>query len=162
MGQGKSFRRVTVRLHPLEDSIIERACDALNGVERSLLLQEGVLAEADRLGIRWTLEHPPPMEHPWPYMPDRGDEPTGVRVCISVSYALMDLIKRGAAHVHTSEPRIIIGSTLAHVGRLQRTFEGLSVDSPEERAKMKAALRQIKLPAQYQYRAAPRAVKSER
>ena len=162
MGKGKSFHRVTVRLHPLEDSIIEHACYALNGVERSLLMQEGVMAEATRLGIRWSLERPPPLEDPWPYMPDRGDEPTGVRVCISVSHALMDLIKRGAKHVHASEPRFIVGSTLAYVGRLQRTFEGLSVDSPEERSKMKAALRQIKLPAQYLYRGTPRTVKSER
>lgn len=153
MVKGKSFRRVTVRLHPIEESIIERACAALNGVERSLLMQEGVLAETNRLGICWSTERPPPLTAPWPYMPDRGDEPTEARVCVSVSHALAELIRRAREHVHASAPQFIIGSTLAYVGRLQRCFEGLSAQTPEEGARMRAALRKIKLPAHYQYRA---------
>ena len=37
---GKSFRLKSLRLYPREDSIINRACAALNGMERSQLVQE--------------------------------------------------------------------------------------------------------------------------
>jgi len=152
LGQRLSFRRVTLRLHPLEDSIIDRACEALNGVERSLLVQEGVLAETNRLGIRWSMVRPPPLTEPWPYLPQRGDEPTEARVCISVSLPLAELIRRGAQHVRASEPQFVIGSTLAYVGRLQRCFEGLCAETPHEGQKMRVELQRIKIPPQYQYR----------
>jgi hypothetical protein len=79
--RGKSFRTKTLRLHALEDSII---CAALNGMERTQLVQEAVLTEACRLGIRWSVEPVPPLTSSWPYMPERGEEPTGARVSIAL------------------------------------------------------------------------------
>ena len=71
--RGKSFRTKTLRLHPLENTIIDQACAALNGMERTQLMQEAVIHEAARLGVRWTLEPAPPLTSSWPYMPDRRD-----------------------------------------------------------------------------------------
>ena len=151
VAQGKCYRIKSLRLHPVEDSIIDRACAALNGVERSLLMQEGVFAETSRLGIRWSGEQPPPLAVPWPYMPERGGEPTEARVAISVSIALAELITRAAHHVHASEPQFIIGSTLAYIGRLQKWFQAIHAETSNEAARMKRDLHRIKLPAQYQY-----------
>ena len=134
-----------------EDSIVDRACDALAGLEKSQLVQEAVLAEASRLGIRWSVERPPRLEKPWPYMPVRT-EGTGHRVCVSVSVALAELARRAADHVGASEPNFMLGATLAYIGRLQRCFEGTAAETTEEGARMKAALQRIQLPAQYQYR----------
>jgi len=116
--RSKSFRTKTLRLHPLENAIIDAACEALNGMERTQLVQEAVIFEAARLGIRWTAEEAAPLQGPWPYLPDRGDEPTGVRVSVTVSLSVAELISRAAEHVDASEPMFIIGATLAHVGRL--------------------------------------------
>ena len=101
-------------------------------MERTQLMQEAVICEASRLGIRWTAERAPPLTTPWRYMPDRGDEPTGVRVSITVSLSVAELITRAAEHVGASEPMFIIGATLAHIGRLQRFFQAVHADSPEE------------------------------
>jgi uncharacterized protein (DUF1778 family) len=151
VAHGKSFRTKTLRLHPVEDSIIDRACAALNDMERTQLVQEAVLFEAARLGIRWSLEPVEPLAVSWPYLPDR-EEPTGVRVSISVSLPVAEIITRAAEHVHASEPQFIIGATLAHVGRLQKLFRGIHADTPEEARQMRADLERINLPAQYQYR----------
>ncbi len=151
MEHSKSFRTKTLRLHPLEDSIIDRACEALNGMERTQLVQEAVISEASRLGIRWTAQPVEPLKTSWPYMPDRGDEPTGVRVSVTVSLSVAELITRAAEHVHASEVMFIVGATLAHIGRLQRFFRAEHADSPEEARAIKSALDKIKLPAQYQY-----------
>ncbi len=151
MGRGKSFRTKTLRLHPLEDSIIDRACAALNSMERTQLMQEAVLAEAARLGIRWSMDPVEPLAVSWPYLPDR-EEPTGVRVSISVSLPVSEIITRAAEHVHASEPQFIIGATLAHIGRLQKLFRGIHADTPEEARQIRAELEGIKLPVQYQYR----------
>src|SRR5689334_7694812 len=51
---GKSFRTKTLRLHPLENTIFDQACEALNSMERTQLMQEAVIFEAARLGIRWS------------------------------------------------------------------------------------------------------------
>jgi hypothetical protein len=149
--RGKSFRTKTLRLHPLENSIFDRTCEALNSMERTQLMQEAVLTEAGRLGIRWTVNPVPPLETSWPYMPDRGEEPTGVRVSITVSLSVAELITRAAEHVHASEPLFIVGATLAHIGRLQRCFRGIHADTPEEAREIRSELEKIKLPAQYQY-----------
>jgi hypothetical protein len=146
-----SYRIKGIRLLPLEDSIIDRACAALNGMERSMLMQEGVMAEANRLGIRWSVQRPPPLTVPWPYMPEHGGEPTAVRIGMSMSIPLAELVTRGAQHVNASEPQFIVGSTLAYVGRLQRCFEALHAETPEEGKRMLRDLQRIKLPAQYQY-----------
>jgi hypothetical protein len=117
-----------------EDSIINRACEALGGLERSQLVQEAALSEANRMGIRWSVDRPPPLTDPWPHLPDRSAEATAVRVTISVS---------------------VLGATLAYIGRLQRCFEGAAAGTPEERTegeRMRAALQRIKLPPQYVYR----------
>src|SRR5512147_2553508 len=151
MKRSKSFRTKTLRLHPLENAIIDAACEALNGMERTQLVQEAVIFEAARLGIRWTSEVPPPLERPWPSLPDRGDEPTGVRVSVTVSLSVAELLSRAAEHVHASEVMFIVGATLAHIGRLQKWFKADHANSPEEARAIKSALERIKLPAQYVY-----------
>ncbi len=151
MERSKSFRTKTLRLHPLENSIIDRACEALNGMERTQLVQEAVISEASRLGIRWTAEPAEPLKKAWRYLPDRGDEPTGVRVSVTVSLSVAELITRAAEHVHASEVMFIVGATLAHIGRLQRFFRADHADSPEEARAIKTALDKIGLPSQYQY-----------
>jgi uncharacterized protein (DUF1778 family) len=151
MERSKSFRTKTLRLHPLENSIIDRACEALNGMERTQLVQEAVISEASRLGVRWTAEPAEPLKTAWPYLPDRGDEPTGVRVSVTVSLSVAELITRAAEHVHASEVMFIVGATLAHIGRLQKFFRAVHADSPEEARVIKATLDKLKLPARYQY-----------
>jgi hypothetical protein len=150
---GNSFVLKTIRMLPLENSLIDQACAALNGVERSLLVQEAVLAEAYRLGVRWSGEAPPPMTGSWPYLPDRGDEVTGERTSITISLALAEILARCAEHVGTSEPLFIIGSTLAYIGRLQALFRGTRADTPEDAEGIRAELQRIKLPPQYRHRA---------
>jgi uncharacterized protein (DUF1778 family) len=150
--RGKSFRTKTLRLHALEDSIIDRACAALNGMERTQLVQEAVLNEACRLGIRWSVGPVPPLTVSWPYLPERGEEPTETRVSITVSLSVAELITRAAEHVHASEPLFIIGATLAHVGRLQKCFRAIHADTPEEARLIRAELERINLPTRYQYR----------
>ena len=147
----KSFRTKTLRLHPLENQIFDQACEALNNMERTQLMQEAVIHEAARLGVRWTVEPAPPLTTSWPYMPQRGDEPTEVRVSITVSLPVAEIITRAAEHVHASEPMFIIGSTLAHIGRLKACFKGIDADTPEEARDIRAGLDKIKLPPQYHY-----------
>jgi hypothetical protein len=149
--QGKSFRTKTLRLHPLENLVFEQACEALNGMERTQLMQEAVIHEAARLGVRWTAEPVAPLTMSWPYMPDRGDEPTEVRVSITVSLPVAEIITRAAEHVHATEPLFIIGATLAHVGRLKACFKAIHADTPEEARAIRAGLERIKLPPQYHY-----------
>jgi uncharacterized protein (DUF1778 family) len=151
MERSKSFRTKTLRLHPLENSIIDRACEALNGMERTQLVQEAVISEASRLGVRWTAEPAEPLKKAWRYLPDRGDEPTGVRVSVTVSLSVAELITRAAEHVHASEVMFIVGATLAHIGRLQRLFRAAHADSPDEARAIKSALGRIKLPPKYHY-----------
>jgi hypothetical protein len=149
--RGKSFRTKTLRLHPQENLVFEQACEALNGMERTQLMQEGVIQEAARLGVRWTVEPVAPLASSWPYMPDRGDEPTEIRVSITVSLPVAEIITRAAEHVHATEPLFIIGATLAHVGRLKACFKAIHADTPEEARAICAALEKIKLPSRYQY-----------
>ena len=149
---GNSFVLRTIRMLPVEHSLITQACAALNGIERSLLVQEAVQWEAARLGICWNTEPSRPLAVPWPYLPDREDEITAARTSITVSLALADLAKC-AEHVHTSEPQFIIGATLAYIGRLQALFRGTRADTPENAKGIRAELRAIKLPAKYRCRA---------
>ncbi len=148
-------RRLTIRVSELEDTILDGACDALNGMEKSQLVQEAVAAEASRLGIRWSVERPPPLAKAWAYMPERGSgevTATGLRVTVSISLPLGELVKRAAEHVRTTEAQFVLGATLAYIGRLQRCFEGTVAETPEDGEKIKSALQQLKLPLQYQYR----------
>jgi hypothetical protein len=149
--RSKSFRTKTLRMLPLEDGIVNAACEALNGMERTQLMQEAIIFEAARLGVRWTAEPPSPVAGPWRYLPDRGDEPTGVRVSITVSLSVAELISRVAEHLQVSEPMFIIGATLAHVGRLQRFLRGIHAETPEEARAIRAALERIELPRRYRY-----------
>lgn len=82
---------------------------------------------------------------------NRGDEPTEVRVSITVSLPVAETITRAAEHVHATEPLFIIGATLAHVGRLKACFKAIHADTPEEARAICAALEKIKLPPQHQY-----------
>ena len=141
----------TLRLYPNEYSIINRACEAL-GIDRATLLTDASHFEATRLGVRYSTEPLAPLMKSWPYEPERGDEPTGVRITITMNRLMLELVTRAAEHVHTSEPRFIIGATLAYIGRVQKSYRGITDDTPEEAAVIRKKLEAIKLPAQYQYR----------
>jgi hypothetical protein len=148
---GTSYIVKTIRLLESENFVFDNACDALGGLERAQLMQEAVLAEAFRLGIRYSTERPPPLRGPWPYLPDRSEETTGIRVSISMRVTVAELMSTAAAHVQASEPLFIIGSTMAYVGRLQHCYEGLQAATPEAARESRSALRKIKLPARYRY-----------
>ena len=120
-------------------------------MERTELMQEAVINEAARLGIRWSSDPVGPLATSWPYLPERGDEPTEVRVSITVSLSVAELITRAAEHVHASEPMFIIGATLAHIGRLKACFKVIHAETPEEARAIRADLDKIKLPPRYQY-----------
>jgi len=120
-------------------------------MERTQLMQEAVIHEAARLGIRWTVEPVEPLTSSWPYTPRRGEEPTEVRVSITVSLPVAEIITRAAEHVHASEPMFIIGATLAHIGRLKACFKAIHADTPEEALGIRAKLEKIQLPPQYRY-----------
>jgi hypothetical protein len=148
---GTSYIVKTIRLLTLEDSIFDRACAAFGGLERAQLMQEAVLFEAFRLGVRYS-SRPPPLTEQWPYLPERGEEATDVRISISLRVTAAELMSIAAKHVKTSETLFIVGSTLAYIGRLQKCYQGLLAESPEEARQVRAALQKIKLPAQYRYR----------
>jgi hypothetical protein len=154
--RGTAYRLKTLRLHPHEDRAINEACSALLGIERAALMSEASMFEATRLGIRFSAEPPPPLTTAWPYLPERGEEPTGVRVSITISLSVLELIQRAADYVHASEPLFIIGSTLAYIGRLQSQLKGLHADTPAEAEELQRKLKAIELPSQYQYRRRPR------
>jgi hypothetical protein len=151
---GTSYITKTIRLHPVENRAFDQAGEALGGLERAQLIQEAVLFEAFRLGIYYTAHAPPPLRRPWPYLPDRSDEPTEVRVSISMRVTVAELMSRAAEFVGASEPLFIIGATMAYVGRLQACYEGTHAASPESARDTRTALRRIKVPEQYRYRAA--------
>lgn len=149
---GLCYRKYLVWVNEIENAILDQACEALNGIGRSQLMQEAVLFEACRLRVRWSAAPPPAREEPWRYMPDRRRESASIRLGISASITLAEVIGRAARYVDASEPKFIVGATLAYIGRLQRCY-ACEYETPEEREKIRAALREIKIPAQYQYRA---------
>ena len=151
---GTSYITKTIRLLPLENHVFDSACDALGGLERAQLMQEAVLFEAFRLGIRYSDNTPPPLKRAWPYLPDRSHEVTDVRVSISMRVTVAELMSRAAQRVDASETLFIVGATMAYVGRLQSCYAGTHAPSPESARESRAALRKIKLPEQYRYRSA--------
>lgn len=153
MPLGTSYIIKTIRLLTLEDSIFDRACIALGGLERAQLMQEAVLFEAYRLGVRFGSRPPPPLSGAWPYLPERGDEATGQRISISLRVTVAELMSIAAEHVKASETLFIVGSTLAYIGRLQQCYKGMHAESPEEAREVRAALRKIHLPSRYKYHA---------
>ena len=152
MGEEKSVQQIGIRLLASEDAIIKQACDALRGMARSTLMQEAVLTETARLGLRWSVAEPDGLSAPWPYMPQRGEEITAVRITATMSLTVCELLRRGAAYVDASEPLFVVGSTLAYVGRLQRLYQGKCVEPAAEASRIREALQVVKLPQQYQYR----------
>jgi hypothetical protein len=150
--RSKAFGMKTVRMLDDEYDVIERACAALQGIDRATFITEAALFEAERLGVRYSHYGPPPLKQSWPYVPDRGEEVTGVRLTITMSLTTLELVGRAAEHVGTSEPLFLIGSTLAYIGRLQKQFKGTHVDPPELAAEIRRRLGAIRLPLQYQYR----------
>ena len=151
---GTSYITKTIRLLPLEDHVFDSACEALGGLERAQLMQEAVLFEAFRLGIRYSDTTPLPLKKAWLYLPDRSHEATDVRVSISMRVTVAELMSRAAQHVDASETLFIVGATMAYVGRLQAWYEGTHAPSPESARESRAALRKIRLPEQYRYRSA--------
>jgi hypothetical protein len=153
--RSKAYRMKTLRLRPQEDAIINEACSVLYGMERAALMTEASLFEAIRLGVGFSTASVPPFSGSWPYAPERGDEPTAVRITITFSLTVREHIRRAAEYLETSEPIFIIGSTLAYIGRLQRCFRTARLDTPRVAEAMRRKLEAIELPPQYQYR--PRA-----
>ncbi|HET6412379.1 MAG TPA: hypothetical protein VFG53_09980 [Anaeromyxobacter sp.] len=145
------FRMKSLRLMQAEMSIINRACAALD-IDRARLMADASFFHAMRLGVQFSADPPRRLKESWPYVPPRGEEPTGVRVSITMDILLDELVGRAARLVHTSEPSFILGSTLAYIGRLQKCFTGESCPTPEEAAEKIRKLRAIRLPAQYEYR----------
>lgn len=155
MPLGTSYIVKTIRLLAEENRIFDRACDALGGLERGQLMQEAVLFEAFRLGVRYSAERPPPLEKPWPYLPDRGGEDvTAERVSVSMRITVAELMSIAAEHVNASETLFIVGATLAYVGRLQSCYQGVQAASAEAAKETRAALRRLRLPERYRYRVA--------
>ena len=104
MPLGTSYIIKTIRLHVAEDAIFNSACDALGGLERAQLMQEAVLFECSRLGVRFSAEPPPPLRKPWPYLPERGDGATGVRISISLRVTVAELMSIAAARRRQRDP----------------------------------------------------------
>jgi hypothetical protein len=148
---GTSYIIKTIRLLALEDSIFDRTCGALGGLELAQLMQEAVLFEAYRLGVRYSARPPRPLAAPWPYLPERGEEATEYRTSISLRVTVAELMSVAAKHVGATETLFIVGSTLAYIGRLQNCYRGIAT-SPEDAREARAALRKIKLPVRYRYR----------
>ena len=148
---GKAYAIKTLRLHPEEVLAIDRACAALNSLDRATLMSEAALVQAMRLGVYYSSDSPPPLRASWPYIPPRGDEPTEIRLSITMNVVAEEIVARAARHVHTSEPLFIIGSTLAYIGRLQKCFNGSELSTPEEAAAVRKKLQAIRLPSQFQY-----------
>jgi hypothetical protein len=148
---GTSYIVKTIRLLALENVIFDRACEALGGLERAQLMQEAVLFEASRLGVRFSDSPPPPLKAPWPFLPDRGEDVTDVRVSISMRVTVAELMSIAAEHVKASETLFIVGATLAYVGRLQSCYRGTHAASPEDAREARAALRKNRLPERYRY-----------
>jgi hypothetical protein len=146
---GASYIVKTIRLLAIEDQIFDLACGALGGLERAQLMQEAVLIEACRLGLAFSSRPPPPLKAPWPYLPERGAEPTAARVSISLPVTIAELMSIAAGHVKATEPLFIVGSTLGYIGRLQRCYRGLHAMSSREARKVRGALGRIKLPHRY-------------
>ncbi len=153
---GTSYITKTIRMQPAENAVFDQACDALGGLERAQLMQEAVLFEAFRLGAYFTVTPPAALKGPWPYLPDRSEEPTEIRVSISLRVTVAELMARAAELVGASEPLFIIGATMAYVGRLQACYQGTRAASPEDARESRAALKRIKLPQQYRYPARSR------
>lgn len=149
---GKAWVLKTLRMHAEEVDAIDRACEALNSVDRATFMTEAALFQAMRLGVYYSFDGPPPLRAPWPYNPARGEDATGERLTISMNVAAHELIARATSLVQTSEPLFIIGSALAYIGRLQSCFEGTDLSTPEEAAKVKKKLQAIRIPPQFEYK----------
>ena len=152
MERSHAFGMKTLRMLEHEYRILERACVALQGIDRATLIMEAALFEAQRIGVRYSIQDPPPLRTPWPYTPERGEECTAVRLTITLSLSTLELVGRAAKYVGVSEPLFLIGSVLAYIGRLQKEFQGTHLDSPELAGAVREKLREITLPAQYRYR----------
>jgi hypothetical protein len=151
---GTSYIIKTIRLLSLEDLVIKQACSALGGIERAQLMQEATLFEAFRLGVRFSSERPPRLAGPWPYLPERGHEPTDIRVSISMPVTVAELMSAAAEHVAASETLFIVGSTLAYIGRLQKCYRGVHAGSEKDAREVRSALQAIRLPPRFRYRSA--------
>ncbi len=148
---GLSYKVKTLRLLTYEDMVFNQACEALGDLERAQLMQEAVLFECCRLGVRYSITPPRTLKHAWPYRPTRDGESTEVRVSISMRNTVAELMETAAVHVGVSEPLFIIGSTLAYIGRLQSRYEGKCTATEETARDTRAALRKIRLPERYRY-----------
>jgi hypothetical protein len=118
----------TVRLTAREWDIIERARSALGGpgngkLERSTLMSEALLDAGHRLGVYVGSPRPAPPCESWAHEPQRA-ETTRSRISVSLTRAVADVLNVAAKQVGTSEPRFIVGATLAYIARLEAVQDG--------------------------------------
>jgi len=127
----------TMQVTPEEYAAIDAAAASLD-MQRSTLIQEGVVEAAHRLGFYVDVNVPIRRRPPWPDAPTRGEESASMRYCLSFSTTTFDLLKRAAAYAQVSIPLFTIGSALRYVANLKK--------SRPELKKLQA----VKLPARYE------------
>ncbi len=121
-------------------------------------MQEAVQAEARRLGVRFSSEEAAPLLGPWPYLPERGEAATDVRISISMRVTVAEFMARAAERVGASETLFVVGATLAYVGRLQARYRGAYAASEDDARDARVDLRKLKLPPPYRYPSPRKAV----
>jgi len=111
----------TIRLTATEWAIIERARSSLSGagmkLDRSTLMSEALLDAGHRLGVFVGLPIPAPRTETWPDGLQRT-EVTQSRISVSLTRTAAEVLATAAKQAGTSEPRFLVGATLAYIARL--------------------------------------------
>jgi uncharacterized protein (DUF1778 family) len=128
----------TMQVTPEEYAVIDAAAAALD-MQRSTLIQEGVVEAAHRLGF-YVNVNVPIRRRPqaWTDAPKRGEESASMRYCLSFSTTTFDLLQRAAAYAQVSIPIFTIGSALRYIANLKKSRPSVK------------KLAALKLPAQYE------------
>ena len=111
----------TMQVTPEEYAAIDAAAASLD-MQRSTLIQEGVVEAAHRFGFYVDVDVPIRRRpQPWPDAPTRGEESASMRYCLSFSTTTFDLLKRAAAYAQVSIPLFTIGSALRYIANLEES-----------------------------------------
>ncbi len=124
----KCFVVKTIRLTAGELTMIDRACRA---VSRSVLMSEALVDAGHRLGIYVGSARAAPQEAGF-YVPQRSVS-CGSRVSISLSRTAAAILAAAAKQVGTSEPRFLVGATLAYIARLEAAGELVELPPQQRR-----------------------------
>ena len=112
----------TVRLTAVEWAIIEEARSSLFGtgakLERSTLVSEALLDAGHRLGIFIDSTGPGARSEAWPHALQRS-EVAQSRISVSLTRTAAEILAAASKGVGTSEPRFLVGATLAYIARLK-------------------------------------------